>query len=408
MLFSVLLLLVSAPLFYYSTKKLYIDETDDTLILHKNEFLKFTLPTLKTSEIALWNKYNRNSKIEVFKNIKNDTLFYKSYHDILDKEIEPYREIKSPINIEGKTYTYMGRISLVETEDLMKNIVLLFLSIISLLLLGLFVITKRLSHKLWKPFYKMLSQIEQFEIDKSILPQFPATDIAEFNRLNASIQKLLVKNTSIYRSQREFIENAAHELQTPLAVFQAKIDSLVQSGSFTEKQYRELSSINETISRMTRLNKNLLLLSKLENDNYSEKETIDLQEIIHKNIDFFTEQAAAKKISIQLELIENQFVRSNPVLAEIMISNLFLNAIKHNKNGGVIQVKMTVNSLVFSNSGQQQPLTTDKLFNRFSKSNSSDHGHGLGLAIIQKIASTNNWTVSYTFEEQLHHFAVQF
>ncbi|MBC5838809.1 sensor histidine kinase [Flavobacterium muglaense] len=407
-LFSVLLLVVSAPLFYYSTKKLYIDETDDTLLLHKNEFVKFTLPTLKVSEIAPWNAYNRNSKIQVFKNIKTDTLFYTSYHDVLDNEIEPYRELNATITIEGKPYSYMERISLVETEDLMQNIAILFLSIISLLLLGLFVITKRLSVQLWKPFYKTLAQIEQFEIDKSNLPQFPATTIAEFNRLNASIEKLIVKNTSIYRSQREFIENAAHELQTPLAVFQAKIDSFVQTGSFTEKQYQELSSINETIVRMTRLNKNLLLLSKLENDNYSQKQTINIPEIIQKNIDFFREQAFAKKVTIQLQLTENLLVQSNPVHAEIMISNMFLNAIKHNINEGVIQVKTGHNALIFSNSGQSKALITDKLFNRFSKSNPSDHGNGLGLAIIQKIATVNNWTVSYTFKEQLHSFKVQF
>ncbi|SEA42923.1 Signal transduction histidine kinase [Flavobacterium gillisiae] len=407
-LFSVLLLLVSAPLFYYSTKKLYIDETDDTLILHKNEFVKFTIPTLKANEIANWNKYNRNSKITAFKNIKTDTLFYKSYHDILDNEIEPYRELNATITIENKPYTYMGRISLVETEDLMKSIAILFLSIISLLLLGLFVITKRLSVQLWKPFYKTLAQIEQFEIDKSNLPQFPATTIAEFKRLNASLEKLIVKNTSIYRSQREFIENAAHELQTPLAVFQVKIDSFVQTATFTENQYQELSSINEAIGRMTRLNKNLLLLSKLENDNYSQKQTITIQEVIHKNIDFFTEQAAAKNITIQLHLTENPIVQSNPVLVEIMISNLFLNAIKHNKVGGIIEVNTSHAALFFSNSGQSKALITDKLFNRFSKSNPSDHGNGLGLAIIQKIATTNNWTVSYTFEDQLHQFKVQF
>jgi two-component system sensor histidine kinase ArlS len=408
LLFSVVLLLVAAPLFYYSTKKLYLDETDDTLILHKNEFLQFTLPSLKRDEIASWNRYNRNSKIAAFNSTNEDTLFYKSYHDVLDNEIEPYRELNAMITIDGQLYTYSDRISLVETEDLMQNIALLFLTIISVLLLGLFIITKRLSVRLWKPFNQTLTQIEQFEIDKSKLPQFTATDIEEFKRLNTSIEKLVVKNTTIYRSQREFIENAAHELQTPLAVFQAKIDSFVQSGSFTEKQYQDLSSINDTIARLTRLNKNLLLLSKIENDNFSEKETISIKEIIEKNSAFFTEQAAAKNLSINLDLQENKLVQSNPVLAEILISNLFLNAIKHNKTNGVLQVKLGDNSLVFSNSGQSQALTTDKLFNRFSKSNPSDHGNGLGLAIIKKIADGNNWTISYSFENLLHTFKVRF
>jgi len=168
----------------------------------------------------------------------------------------------------------------------MKSIAILFLVIISLLLIGLFVITKRLSINLWKPFYETLNQIEKFEIDKSNHPKFTETNIEEFNRLNNSIEKLITKNTSIYHSQREFIENAAHELQTPLAVFQAKIDTLIQNADFTQEQYKMLSSLNDSVSRLNRLNKNLLLLSKMENDIYNEKQTINLKEAIEKHFDF--------------------------------------------------------------------------------------------------------------------------
>lgn len=408
LLFSVVLLIVSAPLFYYITERLYIEETDETLILHKNEFVKYSLPTLKTADIQNWNKYNRNIKIEPFKNSGKDTIFYNSYYDALDAEIEPYRELNSSIVIEGNTYTYSARINLVEKEDLMKSIAILFLVIISLLLIGLFVITKRLSINLWKPFYETLNQIEKFEIDKSNHPKFTETNIEEFNRLNNSIIKLITKNTSIYHSQREFIENAAHELQTPLAVFQAKIDTLIQNADFTQEQYKMLSSLNDSVSRLNRLNKNLLLLSKMENDIYTEKQTINLNEAIEKHIDFFTEQAKAKNLIIKTEMKEAVAVKSNPVLAEILISNLFLNAIRHNVNNGQVLVTLSNHSLTFSNTGQSQTLVADKLFNRFSKSNPSEQGNGLGLAIIKKIADLNSWKISYSFENNFHSFLVAF
>ena len=403
-----MLLIVSAPLFYYITERLYIEETDETLILHKNEFVKFSLPTLKTAEIQNWNKYNRNIKIEPFKNSGKDTIFYNSYYDTLDAEIEPYRELNASILIEGNPYTYSARINLVEKEDLMKSIAILFLVIISLLLVGLFVITKRLSINLWKPFYETLNQIENFEIDKSNHPKFTETNIEEFNRLNNSIEKLITKNTSIYHSQREFIENAAHELQTPLAVFQAKIDTLIQNADFTQEQYKMLSSLNDSVSRLNRLNKNLLLLSKMENDIYSEKQTINLNEAIEKHFDFFTEQAKAKNLIIKTEMNEAVAVKSNPVLAEILISNLFLNAIRHNVSDGQVLVTLSNHSLTFSNTGQSQTLVADKLFNRFSKSNPSEQGNGLGLAIIKKIADLNNWKISYSFANNFHSFSVAF
>ena len=408
LLFSVMLLIVSAPLFYYITERLYIEETDETLILHKNEFVKYSLPTLKNADIQNWNKYNRNIKIEPFKNSGKDTIFYNSYYDALDAEIEPYRELNASILIEGNPYTYSARINLVEKEDLMKSIAILFLVIISLLLVGLFVITKRLSINLWKPFYETLNQIEKFEIDKSNHPKFTETNIEEFNRLNNSIEKLITKNTSIYHSQREFIENAAHELQTPLAVFQAKIDTLIQNADFTQEQYKMLSSLNDSVSRLNRLNKNLLLLSKMENDIYNEKQTINLNEAIEKHFDFFTEQAKAKNLIIKTEMNEAVAVKSNPVLAEILISNLFLNAIRHNVSDGQVLVILSNHSLTFSNTGQSQTLVADKLFNRFSKSNPSEQGNGLGLAIIKKIADLNNWKISYSFANNFHSFSVAF
>jgi signal transduction histidine kinase len=408
LLFSAVLLIVSAPLFYYITERLYIEETDETLILHKNEFVKYSLSTLKTADIQNWNKYNRNIKIEPFKNSGKDTIFYNSYYDALDAEIEPYRELNSSILIEGNPYTYSARINLVEKEDLMKSIAILFLIIISLLLIGLFVITKRLSINLWKPFYETLNQIEKFEIDKSNHPKFSETNIEEFNRLNNSIEKLIKKNTSIYHSQREFVENAAHELQTPLAVFQAKIDTLIQNTDFTQEQYKMLSSLNDSVSRLNRLNKNLLLLSKIENDIYTEKQTINLKEAIEKHFDFFTEQAKAKNLIIKTEMKEAVAVKSNPVLAEILISNLFLNAIRHNVGNGQVLVTLSNHSLTFSNTGQSQTLIADKLFNRFSKSNPSEQGNGLGLAIIKKIADLNNWKISYSFENNFHSFSVAF
>lgn len=408
LIFAVLILTISAPLFYILTEKLYIDDADEALILHRDEFLQFSIAHLKEADIPVWNKFNRDIKIKQALPLKNDTIFYTNYYDALSAENEPYRELNSPISIEGKQYTYSARVNLVETEDLMKSIGQLFFIIILLLLIGLLIINKKLSLNLWKPFYETLKQIEQFEIDKSNHPKLNDSNIQEFNRLNQSIEKLIERNTSIYKNQREFIENAAHELQTPLAVFQAKIDTLIQSAEFTEQQNYLLSSLNDSVSRLNRLNKNLLLLSKMENDIYSEKQTINLNEAIEKNFDFFAEQAKAKDLLIKKEFQKTVIVKTNLFLVEILISNLFLNAIRHNVTNGLITVKLTNDSLIFSNTGLVRPLVSDSLYNRFSKSNPSEKGTGLGLAIVNKIAELNNWQITYLFSNNIHSFSVTF
>ena len=408
LIYAVVILIVSAPIFYYLTEKLYLDDADEALLLNKIEFLQYSLPKLKKSDISTWNKFNRENKIIESDINSKDSLFYKNYYDTLLAENEPYRELNFPIVIEGTPYTYSSKINLVEKEDLITNIAILFLIMLLLLLGGLLLITKRISNTIWKPFYETLEKIEQFEIDKSEDFSLSNTKIEEFNRLNQSIKNLVEKNTSIYMNQREFVENAAHELQTPLAIFQAKIDTLIQIPGYSSVQYEMLNGLNESVARLHHINKNLLLLSKLEHNSYQDKQSVLLNEIIQKHIDFFQEQANKKRIKISIEILEQIEVKSNPILAEILINNLMLNAIVHNVENGIINVELSQKAIVFSNTGKLESLKVEKIFSRFSKQTSSNQGNGLGLAIVKKIASINKWKVHYSFSDNIHSFIVHF
>lgn len=408
LLFSVLVIILVSPLFYFITDKLYIDDADEALILRKNEFLKYN-NGIKTQDINNWNKINRDVKIEkTNRNLSKDSIFYHKYYDTLYAENEPYRVLYSPISIEGNSYTFSARINLIEADDLIKNIALLFVILIILLLTGFYFITKKLSINLWKPFYNTLNQIELFEIDKNSTTAFYKTDVEEFNRLNNAISKLIEKNTIIYQTQREFIENAAHELQTPLAIFQGKIDELIQRFDISEGQAEIIGSLNETNARLNKLNKNLLLLSKIESNQFDEIEKISLNNIISKQVVFFNEQALLKNINIELKLKDELIVQANQTLIEILVSNLFLNAIKHNVIYGKVCIHLSKNTLVFANSGFCNALDKNKLFQRFSKVNPSSQGNGLGLAIIKKITVLNGWSVDYTFRNNLHIFFIKF
>ncbi|MFV7234859.1 sensor histidine kinase [Flavobacterium sp. ZB4R12] len=402
-------MLLAAPSFYFVTQFLYLEEADEGLVLLKKEFVENSIPKLKENDIEVWNKLNRNVKINKnLKNLKEDTFFYKNYYDTLDVENEPYRVLISPVTINGKDYTFFARTNLVEKEDLILSVVILFILTITILLIGLFIITKRVSLTLWKPFYETLEQIEKFEIDKNLDPKLTVNNIEEFNRLNLAINKLIEKNTLIYKSQKEFIENAAHELQTPIAIFKGKLETLLQRSDVTEEQFEILDKLNDTATRLNRLNKNLLLLSKIESKQYNILEDVILNTVITNQLDFFREQAFAKNISITTNLESGTLIRTNPFLSEILISNLFLNTINHNITNGIINVVLEKNSLVFSNTGISKSLETNKLFERFSKVNPSSKRNGLGLSIIKKIADNNQWNVIYNFKDNLHIFEIRF
>jgi signal transduction histidine kinase len=402
----IVLFAVIAPLFYFFIQKLYLNEIDETLMLSKSEFLDKSISELTVKDISVWNKFNSRIQIQQPKKIFKDTLFNQQYYNQLELENEPYRELNSPINIEGKSYTLSIKTSLLEADDMITGVALFFVIILIILFTAILFINKLLSVRMWKPFYQTLQQIENFEIDKHQQTDLPDSDIIEFNQLNKSVGNLIERSIAIYNNQREFVENAAHELQTPIAVFKAKLDTLIQRSDVSKEQSVIFGSLNESVSRLTRLNKNLLLLSKIENENYNDKQSIVLNEIIEKQLAFFTEQSDSKGISLKTELSKQVIIQSNPTLAEILISNLFMNAIRHNINNGQIWIKLTENSIVFSNTGNSKPLNKEKLFSRFSKVNPSGKGNGLGLAIVKKVCNLNNWQVAYTFSEEKHIFSI--
>ncbi|KIO54465.1 sensor histidine kinase [Flavobacterium hibernum] len=407
LIYAIIILLISAPLFYLVSQWLYVYETDEVLHFHKGAFIKESHKDFTQKDIDLWNKYNNEVMIVPDMGVTKDSIVGKMLYDSIAKEKEPFRVLYAPVTINGKKYTYTEKINLLEMEGMVFSIAGMFLFIIIMLLIGIIWISKATAAKIWSPFYNTLNQIQDFEIDKNKPPHFIPTDIDEFDRLNKSLERLIEKNTAIYKSQREFVENAAHELQTPLALFQTKIDTLTQL-DLNEEQSLLVASLNTDVSRLNRLNKNLLLLSKIDNESFLEKSDIVLNDYINKHLDFFTEQANAKNLTIITEFTSTLSLTGNPALTEVLINNLFLNAIRHNEKNGKIIITTLNNELIFANTGQNSPLKIEKLFNRFSKTNPSSQGNGLGLAIIKKITELNHWQINYSFQDNLHHFSVKF
>jgi len=408
LILAVIILVVSAPIFYMVSHFLYIYEADEVLVFHKEDFLKESKKNFTEADIATWNKYNRNVAIVSDKGMTKDSIFSSEYYDSTSNENEPLRVLWAPVEINGKKYTYIEQSNLVVMEGMVVSIAVFFLLVIAVLMIGIIWLSKRSAEKLWAPFYDTLGQIRDFEIDKNKQPQFIPTNIVEFETLNKSIDRLIEKNTAIYQNQREFIENAAHELQTPLALFQNKIDALIQFPDISREQSMLLNSLNNDVSRLNRLNKNLLMLSKIENTNTFEKQSIIVNDYIKKNLDFFAEQAKSKSLTIITEFTENLEIEANPGLAEVLINNLFLNAIRHNEENGKIVITIANNAITFANSGSENALISEKLFNRFAKLNPSGKGNGLGLAIVKKITELNHWEIGYAYENELHSFFVKF
>jgi signal transduction histidine kinase len=259
----------------------------------------------------------------------------------------------------------------------------------------------------------MLEKLRHFRLDKQQLPELSPSPIDEFRMLNEAIIELARKNMEVFESQKQFIENASHEMQTPLSVIQSKLEALIGQAELTQEQAEILEGIIGSTQRLKKLNKTLLLLSKIENRQFLLSEQVDINTIISQSMKYYEEQKAALNISVKTETQDLLIVQGNVMLTEILAQNLLKNAFLHNKENGRVSVQTKENTLIITNTGQEKQekgmvLEQDKLFNRFYKQSGNPDTWGLGLAIARKIAETSDWELHYREEEGIHIFEVDF
>lgn len=222
-----------------------------------------------------------------------------------------------------------------------------------------------------------------------------------------ALNKLIEHTVSVYKSQKEFTENASHELQTPLAIIKNKLDILLQKEALTDRQYQIIEDINKALTRVSRINKNLLLLAKIENHQFDDSETINLSELTTECIEQLQEHFSNKDLNLKSSIDEDCVVTGNSILIEILINNLLLNSIRHNLLKGTVEVKLSKSGFIISNSGRTA-LEQEQLFKRFKKTSDESLGSGLGLAIVEQICKRHQWTIDYEFQQEKHTFKISF
>ncbi|SUX46605.1 Probable sensor histidine kinase TcrY [Chryseobacterium indoltheticum] len=262
--------------------------------------------------------------------------------------------------------------------------------------------------RLWKPFYELLNELKNYRL--GISKSFPQveTKTKEFSDLQDAVTTLLQYSEKSYEQQKEFIGNASHELQTPLAIAIGKLELLIEKENFTENQAEKIAEIMEIIERLVRLNKSLLLLTKIENKQFFDNQEIKVNHIVEKNIEDLQDIAEFKEVEISFSENSELLVKADAALINIIVSNLLRNAIFHNIKSGKVEVQINAKKLIVKNTGIKNSLNPEKIFTRFQKSEHHQSGSGLGLAIVQAIAELYDFSVSYDFKNGMHEFTVNF
>lgn len=322
--------------------------------------------------------------------------------------LEPHRKLSVIRKIHGKTYKIEIFDVIVESDDIFtgvfKSQTRLFVILGSVLVISSFLI----STWLFRPFNVTLQAIKNFRLNDSKDLSFGNTNTREFKELNNILGDMIKKSQAEYKTLKEFSENASHEMQTPLAVAKGKIELLLQSKELDEEQLQLINSSYDAINHLSKMSRSLGLLTKIENNEFTDYQEINLSEKIKNSIFDFQELLELKDIDIQHNLEPDVIVKSNLILAQSLIINLFQNAIRHNIRNGHIFVTLKKDYLEISNSGKPLKTSSDSLFERFKKDNQSSETIGLGLAIVQKICEVNNFTISYSYKNNLHVVDIKF
>ncbi|MEJ0030178.1 MAG: HAMP domain-containing sensor histidine kinase [Bacteroidota bacterium] len=384
LVYSVALLLIVTPVLYFVINGIITASVDETLLHHKREIIE----RLQHEDISHYE--DLDGEIEV-KPLEGPPIKEKIYtkHD--------HRILKGSVVINGKLYSIQARVSLVESEDLISALVITQIVVLFLLVTGMLLINYWNSKTVWKPFYNILGQLKSFQIEKNNPLSLPSTKISEFNDLNVAIEELTKRDRQAFVSQREFTENAAHEMQTPLAVFQSKLDILLQTKPSAE-QAPILESLFDATQRLNRLNKGLLLLSKIDNRQFHETEEIDM---------YLATLRLTKETTITIKG-KTLMVWFNPGLLDILLSNLISNSLRYATPGSEIVITITEETWSITNIGQPLTIPQDRIFERFQKGNNNKESLGLGLAIAKKISDTNDLVLTYAFMGAVHRFEIRF
>jgi signal transduction histidine kinase len=257
-----------------------------------------------------------------------------------------------------------------------------------------------------RPLYRLLEWFDKYRpgVKNTTVPD--DSSVVEFRKLSRAAQRAVERAEYYFEQQKQFIGNASHELQTPLAIIGTRIEWLVNNTPLDEKQLEELLKIQRSLARLVRLNRTLLLLSKIENGQLPESTDTDLASIIRESAEMYGDIYGDRNIVFEVNLPGSFIMHMNESLASTLLNNLLKNSYLHNLQDGKVQVTACGRAITIANSGKQ-PLDASQIFERFYHEGNPE-STGLGLALVSSICRYYDIKVGYSFNYNMHAFTLEF
>lgn len=401
---------VWSGVFYFLLNDELIDEVDDQLERFSEDIIRQWLSgkELPDSTNGSNNTYFMEQLMpgdeNIIKGVKYEfsDIYIASRH-----ENEPARIMYTVFeHNDGTVWKLTVMTPVYENKEVISTILIATLILLIVMLILIVDVFAWVFRRHTRPLYKVLDYLDSYAIGHP-KPLNNKTDVTEFKQLNESVIACIKRIEEVYERERRFIGDASHELQTPLAICQNRIELMMDDDTLTEKQMMELAKMEQTIRELIKLNKTLLFLSKIENNQYIVQNDVDVNAKIYLYTEMLSEIYESKNITIQIYEQGQWTIRANDELAASLVSNLLRNAYLHSQPNSNIDIYIKEGALSIANIGDDKALDASRLFDRFYRGqHNKKHSNGLGLCIVKAICEISQLKISYTFEQGKHIFSV--
>ncbi len=399
----VVIFLVSSMVLYRFAKVILIREMDDDLGGIENKVTLYVKQYNALPQGYPLDEEKINFTITGEKTERSSELI-QLYSD-REKKMHNFRKLVFPLWFNNNWYKVTVAKPLEGMHHLSNALTTISLTTILVTILIFIVLNSFVLQRLWRPFYESMNIMRNFKLGKTKALSFPKTSIDEFSFMNESLLVATQKAEQDYLLLKEFTENASHEIQTPLSIIRSKLDMLIQEKDLSQKQSELAKEAYAAIKKLSRLNQSLLLLAKIENQQFNNIQQMNLKEKIEEKIVQFQELWQSHNFTVTYTLQESYLLIS-PDLLDILLNNLFSNASNHNTPSGYIFIELWQNKFMISNTGPGSSLNEQRLFTRFYKASVNSNHNGLGLSIIRQISKVSSANIIYQFNDGRHSFIV--
>ncbi len=405
----IVVLTVWAGFFYMAVVEEVNDEVDDTLEDYSEGLIIRALSgeDMPTVSNGSNNQYYLYEVSESYAASHPQITYRDEMVFITEKsETEPARVLITIFRTEDERYMELVVYTpTIEKLDLLRAILGWIIFLYVLLLLIILSINIWVYRKNMKPLYVLLKWLDSSQLGKKNEPLENTTKITEFRKLNAATMAFAERGEKLFEQQKTFIGNASHEMQTPLAICRNRLEMLMEDETLTEHQLNELIKTHQTLENLTRMNRSLLLLCKIENGQFADTRSVCLNDILAHYLDDYKEVYAYRNITVTVTTDSSFCVEMNDSLVSVLVTNLLKNSFVHNIDGGFIYIKITANTFEISNTGEK-PLDRERIFERFYQGQKKEGSTGLGLALVDSICKANHLKIDYTYVENRHIFTI--